>query len=822
VLLSEASEDDPFADIPDLTVDVTRELQNLRVANLLKGHEEQGGHEGEEQRDQEDDHFAQSPTRSAQASPSRKPILLSPASRPSGTTRERPVAPSRLSQQVFLDAGDDVEHEISIHEGRDGPRSPSKRRNLTISFSSPIASIIQDIVVEESGFSELEDVSCLGATAGTASGTSTLTARGRRKVSLAAKPTKSDAPTRPRSTSRGPQTLSVRRHAFVPRPVSRIEERDEDAGSGQAAARDQDVRPVGDHPTEPRRASLSFVVTTPGPPKPPPPFDHGRTITQYVGTLSLSPLSDFTVHPDRSAGFEASYLLGDRRLVTGSDAEIVMSQTLRDLVDRITEVEPFEPYWEEMTELDLPGKRLSSLHKLDEFCRALVTLDASHNDLRNLGGVPPSVRHLKLVQNRFTELTSWVHLPNLQYLDVSNNKVKTLSGLKGLVHLRSLKVDNCGLTNLDALRDHDALQSLRARDNQIQDIDLDGNGLCRLTELDLEGNQLRSITHLDQLPSLTSLNLRRNRLEALAIAPGRTLSALRTLDLSDNCLVALDVRPFPSLRVLHADRNQLVRLSGFSKTPRLDSLSLREQTGEERLDVSSLYHAYEIRKLYLSGNLLETFDPPVEYLNLQLLEMANCGLTALPETLGMRLPNLRKLNLNFNALSDLRFLETITRLKRLSVAGNRLASAVAVVDVLEPFRHLAELDLRDNAITLGFYAPLKMMSPKEAKEVPAPFTLPRADVAWDQAYSKRLDLVTGMRRRIYETILAKACGKLKMLDGMPLRRDIGSVRDAVWMALVTDGILIDAEGECAAGNLEEDTTHEQTDGSRWGAEDSFA
>ena len=815
VLPSEASEDDPFADIPDLTVDMTRELQNLRVANILKGHEVRGD---------EDDSHMPGPTRPGHEPSPRRPILISPASKDGRANQQAPAPLPEIPGQIHREARDDVEHEISIHEGRSSQRTPSKRRNLTISFSSPIASIIQDIVVEESALSDADDGSGLAAAAH-APAMPAAAGRGRRRVSLLENHGKQEVLSRPRSTSRGPaRQLSVRGRAFVPRPISRIDERDEEAGLSQAAAQNHDASVVRDSlPTEQRRASLSFVVTTPGQSREPPRSDHGRIITQYVGTLALSPLSDFTIHPDQSAGFEASYLVSDRRLVTGDDPKLVMSQSLRDLVDRISEVEPFEPYWEEMGELDLHDKRLSNLHKLDQFCRSLVTLDASGNGLRNLSGVPASVRHLKLVRNQFTELTSWVHLPNLQYLDISNNDVKTLSGLKGLVHLRSLRADNCGLTSLDAFKHHDGIQSIRARDNLLQDVDFDGNGLCRLADLDLEGNRVRTVVNLDRLPSLSLLNLRRNRLESLAVTPGRQVPTLRTLELSDNSVAALDVTPFPSLRVLHADRNRLIRITGFSKTPRLDSLSVREQAADEDLDVSCLYHAYEIRKLYLSGNVLKTFDPPVDFLNLQLLEMANCGLTSLPEELGMRLRNLRKLNLNFNALSDLGFLEYIPRLKKLLVAGNRLASAVATVEVVGQFRHLAEVDLRDNAITQGFYGPPHAKAPQDAKETPEPFTLAEADAAKDQVYCRRLDLATGMRRRVYETIIAQACGRLKKLDGLALNREIRKVRDAVWIALVTEGVLVDVDGDASGGELgDQDERRGQGDQSRWGAEDSFA
>lgn len=835
ILPSEGSEDDPFADIPDLSVDATMEMHNLKpaVASPMK------------------------PT---------GPVLFTKSNLPTPSANTAANGPEPTRTPIAASETDNdtvVEHEISIDEGRlVHSSSPSRsKRHLAISFSSPIASIIQDFVVEDDSDSRMDrspNDSLQNAT--TAS-----VRRGRRTVSVKFKSTASSdhgsnnsGSIRSRSASRGPaRKLSVAGKAFVPRPVSRIDEREEDDTNhsrGSVTARDRELSLIGErselahgsadeHADEfselisQRQASVSVLVTTPGPA---PRADDEQIMAQYVGMLSLSPMSEFTIHQERSLALEASYVLGDRRLVTGDNSKAVMAQSLGDLVNRLTEVEPFEPYWEDMEELDVHGKSLDSLHKLDEFCPQLVSLDAAGNALRNLSGVPLTVRHLRVVDNQLSELTSWTSLANLQYLDISNNDIKTLSGLKNLVHLRGLKADNCGLENLDGLKYHDALQTLRARGNQITAVDFDGTRLHKLVELDLENNQIASASGLDELVSLATLNLRHNRL--VQFTPdtyGASLPHVRTLNVSDNQLTALDVRALPSLRVLFADRNRLARVRGFSRTPRLDSVSLREQqlattkTGEdERLDISSLYHAYEIRKLYLSGNRLESFDPPVDFLNLQLLELANCGLTSLPAHLGSAVPNLRKVNLNFNALTDLSPLRGISRLKKVLAAGNRLSRAYAVIQTLATFAHLTEVDLRDNPVTQGFYPHASVSSSTTVSSsnkqpsdgttpTPEPFTLPSADVDQDKAYCSRLDLATGMRRRVYSQVLGDACATLKVLDGLVVDRALGDVRDAVWQALNAKGI-VNKGAKSGSQTARDGAKKEGKDESRWGAEDSFA
>lgn len=818
ILPSEGSEEDPFAEISDLTVDEVMENRALKPA--VSG-----------------------------ANPTGAVLHTQPSTLQNG--------PGSAEEAPAADRDTVVEHEISIDEGRVVHSSPSRKRHLAISFSSPIASIIQDFVVgegESKGESNGDDESMQNA--------STMSLRhGRRTVSVKFKSTAGSGGSNPssvrsRSTSRGAsRTFSVAGQSFVPRPVSRIDEREEDDTHHfrqNGPAHNKDISLIYDRSeaaltergTEDRagefseltsqrqQAHLDIVVTTPGVARH---TDDEEVMAQYVGMLSLSPMPDFTIHQDRSLALEASYVLGDRHLVTGDNTKAVMSQGLSDLVDRLAEVEPFEPYWEDMEELDVQGKRLESLHKLEEFCPNLVTLDATSNTLRNLNGVPSTVRHLRIVDNQLSELTSWARLGNLQYVDISNNDIKTLSGLKNLVHLRGLKADNCGLENLDGLKYHDGLQTLRARGNRIASVDFDGTRLHKLVELDLEDNQITSARNLDQLTALAALNLQRNALDTFAPAASGALPGLRTLNVSDNQLTALDVRTLPALRVLFADRNCLSRIRGFSNTPRLDTVSLREQAlvASERLDISSLYHAYEIRKLYLSGNRLDSFDPPVDFLNLHLLELANCGLTSLPANLAAAVPNLRKANLNFNALTDLRPLGGIGRLKKALVAGNRLAHAYSVIEVLAEMPHLTAVDLRDNPLTQGFYPPIhasvsssgsgssvsgsetKAAGKKEKVDKTEPFALPAANASHDKAFRGRLDMATAMRRRVYSQVFADACGKLQQLDGLGVDRTLGELRDEVWRALNAKGII---SGPKAGGR----GACEEREESRWAAEDTFA
>lgn len=823
-LVSENSEDDPFADIPDLTVDATRELQNLKDK---QSRQSEAGMQffGP-------DKLVGSPDQSVRGQSLKSILVRDFAAKPSknGTMRST----SRLMKKFAEADNEDVEHEITIHEDRLEDSSP--RRRMTISFSSPIASIIQDVVsgsgAEENNTSMFEQ---------SVADILQSTGRHSRRPTPVHSLNGHNGP-RPRSSSSAPSRhMSVKGASFVPRPVSVIEEESDEKSFADrtevSKAGDQSL--MEDKPSQRRQASVSIMFKTPGRPKSTLRPDNAETLSHQIGNLSLSPISDFTVHQDRSYAFEVSYLVGDQNLVTGDTSRKRMSQTVRQLVSKLAEVEPFEPYWEDLKQIALRHKDLASLHMLDRFCGSLVKIDVSHNTIRALDGIPSSTRELTITHNVLSELTAWDRLGNLQYVDVSNNAIKSLSAFNGLVHLRNLVADNCGLANLDGIRFHDSLLTLRARGNSIEKLSFDGTNLQRMTSLDLEDNKIWEIESLHELSSLTYLNLKGNQLVKFSSAEPL---ALKHLIISDNKLRKIDVASMPRLHLLYADRNKLTTVDGLSRVPHLDSLSLREQGGSRPFDMSFLETSYEVRKLFLSGNHLGLFDPPRDFLNLQLLDLANCGLQRLPDNLGQLMPNLRVANLSFNGLSDVSGLTSIPRLKRLLLAGNRLVDIKPLLSVLSQFPWLTEVDLRDNSVTQGFYPSVQVVLRDGEAQITDIFKLPDADAERDARYCRRLDMETRIQRRVYERKCVRSCKHLQKLDGLPANRKVRHMRDVVWRNMVLRGLLLRPDGmpfDLSQCELEEeDPTSYFSDGEcdgekgkakcaadeseRWGIEDSFA
>lgn len=115
-----------------------------------------------------------------------------------------------------------------------------------------------------------------------------------------------------------------------------------------------------------------------------------------------------------------------------------------------------------------------------------------------------------------------------------------------------------------------------------------------LDHLDLSKNKLVHVEGLDSLVNLDFVNLgelkiaegsRRaderaddNMIRRLDVV--RTMSRLRCLRVSDNRLEgSLDVRGLCAVRILHADRNRLEGIIHGEKMKRLETLSLRYQSG---------------------------------------------------------------------------------------------------------------------------------------------------------------------------------------------------------------------------------------------------
>nr|CDI52567.1 l domain-like protein [Melanopsichium pennsylvanicum 4] len=394
------------------------------------------------------------------------------------------------------------------------------------------------------------------------------------------------------------------------------------------------------------------------------------------------------------------------------------------VLEAITDVEPWEPGWDELQAIDLSKRRLESCVRLKEFLPALEEVDLQGNELSYLTGIPASVRVLNVLQNRLTSMASFGHLLHLEELNISNNQVSSLSHFSCLKHLHTLKADHNAISSLDGIDRIRSLVHVSLSSNRLKGVNLATTQWAGLESLDVSHNQLISIRGLSLMQRIKSLNLDHNDLNMVDLSP--TMPRLRVLRVSGNVhLQRLDVAPAKRLRTLYTDYCDLDKIENLDQLEHLDNLSMRQQV--EAAIVWPADQLRDVRRLFLSGNAFPqgisttvasikdarkpltpapSLTQPLRFLNLVYLELSACQLTHLPEDLSELAPNLRSLNLDHNLVSTLPSLGGMQRLKRLSLVGCRVKKSKSIITAVRGLGELQVLDCRTNPCTLGLYAPL--------------------------------------------------------------------------------------------------------------------
>jgi hypothetical protein len=194
-------------------------------------------------------------------------------------------------------------------------------------------------------------------------------------------------------------------------------------------------------------------------------------------TFMLSDLPEFTLNQIDECELTDRVIVKHDGTRFSKELEDRYAQGTADLVKALQDVEPDEPYWEDLRKLDLHSKSLSTTYRLDELCYQLEELDVSDNGLNQVNGIPYTIRRLQAQNNRLTGLTSWTALLNLQHLDISSNDIDSLDGLAELVHLRVLNVSNNKIKSLDSILSLDGLMELNAGKNDIELVDFSRSNL---------------------------------------------------------------------------------------------------------------------------------------------------------------------------------------------------------------------------------------------------------------------------------------------------------------------------------------------------------
>ena len=282
--------------------------------------------------------------------------------------------------------------------------------------------------------------------------------------------------------------------------------------------------------------------------------------------------------------------------------------------------------------------------------------------------------------------------------------------------------------------------------------------------------------------------------------------------MSENQLSTVDVSGVPNLHDLLLDSNSVAQVSGLLNGSNVRHILWRAQrfpqSGDENVPSPLDYNCcMESLNLSLAGTRLVNFAPVDVFLSLARLDLASCGLDSLIKDFGMFIPNVRHLNLNYNAIKDMRPLLGIRKLTELHIAGNRIKRFRRTIEVIcKVGPKLRTLDCRNNSFTSGFYmAPHLETTSKNLVlkaeygsgnrgEEKDPFDasvyiVPDAITGADDKYLQQLDFNTRIRRRVYELMLLKSSPSLKKLDGLPIDETRILASDGIWERLIELGVI---------------------------------
>ena len=485
--VSEGTEEDLFGDIPDLSVNEMEELQRVKDAvssvksigsatNKVSIRDQAIFHESQVNIMHQREQMQSSRPRTAEgksipniddsSAPSKFSHFASSGPQPGTRATSRGdealsvkethpsiKAPERVLGNGHIESEEQVEHEISIFEGRE-THTPTARANrnhqarvVTVAFSSPLVEHrdLEFEVDRDSDFDEGENELNLKESPVHRSSLSSTT-----KASASSAVLRNL--NRPSSTRR----MSFGNRSGLGRPMSRLDE-EEELSIVRCSFSD-------------RRVSMEVAMTTPLPISRSlmiPPTTDGKSSNGF----QLSPLPDFTVNQMDKPIDGISNQVAKR--LPRSESDNGLSLAARDLVKNLTDLEPYEPYWDFIRSVDLHERGLSTLHMLDEFCGRVEEIDVSNNQIRELNGIPRTTRHLNISSNHLSDLTAWDFLHNLQYLDVSDNQLSSVRGFQQLFHLRALRLDGNNIGSLSGLEDLNGLTYLSMRGNELRSVDFD-------------------------------------------------------------------------------------------------------------------------------------------------------------------------------------------------------------------------------------------------------------------------------------------------------------------------------------------------------------
>lgn len=307
---------------------------------------------------------------------------------------------------------------------------------------------------------------------------------------------------------------------------------------------------------------------------------------------------------------------------------------------------------QEITRLDLSGRKIEELPKDFGLLTNLIALNLSNNKLSSL---PESMQmltrlsNLDVRRNRFETLPPVLQWMPLRSLNASYNRLKDVAVLKTCLHVRVLDLSGNVLKSVDdCLSAENEIRTLNLSANLLHDMTHLFCVLKKAQRLNISDNVIKEIpSAVKELLSLEEFDASHNHIEKIDEAFFEL--DVENVDLSSNLLRHLHLHSLIGLEVLSLDDNPFRKLeldesfAPYLKEFSCDSCGL----GKFLLPESS-----ELERLCYSSNQIQSVPTEIEkYRKLQELDIDGNDIKELPDTLA-NLSSLDTLYANGNPLSE--------------------------------------------------------------------------------------------------------------------------------------------------------------------------